>query len=285
MPVELLCLPEELVSKIATYLTLNDLKIFRLTSARLGREGFDALLPFIRTKRKFDIRSDDGIADLIFLAQTPKARDTVKRLKFRSKIISLDQILSELYFPQLETLVVEDSVMSTAHLVTLLLSHATTLRRLRLEYVKLITTPWKLKEGRTSGWSRVLEFVASRLHLSELTTLYLSYYAREGEPVQITPYPEKRCGKLLARNCCKVEEYEDGAFIDVDMVEAITTEAMTRIAGAFIDDNGKERYQTADDERRPARYPDLCELGVDEPGPIYTKLPPKGARREYLDSE
>ena len=258
MRVELLTLPMELLAEIASYLRALDLKAFRYSHSRLAHAGFDALLLFMRSRQHLMQRPVIGATeDFLHLSRLPKFRDTIKELEMGSVTghLSFEKVISRIHLLQLVQLVFEPSVMSADNLMALLSNQAPTLRLLRLLGVKLFATIPEVEEGRTSGWSRVMVLLATKLHLNLFRTFGLEYSFGSDKLIEVVTYPDKRRGELRARGCTIDDIYENDAFIDLDTAEGKTTEAVVRVARAYIDDNGKERFRTEDDRRLKDTYP------------------------------
>ena len=233
-------LPAELIARIASFLPLADLKAWRSTHTSLAQAGFDALLPFMPRKRRLLIPREDSLETFLELARTPKANDTFKDLTFYDLEPDVSACLDCIHLPQLEALDMTRCVFAEEVLITLLSNHAATLRILAFAGVVLTTSASSIKHG-TTGWSRILELVATGLHV-EWLTIYNLRYKLENEPsIEIVPVPERHCGERTRSGCCQEEEFENGAYIDFDYSQAHTSEAVQRVARAFVDDKVRHR--------------------------------------------
>ncbi|KAK3698566.1 hypothetical protein LTR37_016893 [Vermiconidia calcicola] len=240
-------LPAELIARIASFLPLADLKAWRFTHTSLAQAGFDALLSFMPRLRRLSIPRMDSLESFLQLARTPKANHTLKNLTFCYSEPDVTAFLDRTHLPQLERLSLENCVFEDEVLLTLLSNHAATLQLLRLEGVTLTTSASTVKHGKTA-WGRILELVATTLQLEDLTISYLTYKSQDESLIEIVPVPEKHCGERELNGCVEDLVHENGAYIDFDYSQACTSEAVQRLARAFVDDEGKERFATKDDK-------------------------------------
>ena len=242
-------LPVELVAHLASFLALADLKAFRLTGHRFSQATLELLIPLKPTKMHYSVRPRANFnRDLVLMSKTPKMMDNVEELFLQIMKESVEDLLPQVSLPSLRTFRVLDNSVSAANLNALLSNHAGTLRTLSLNQVRLFATNDELSGQKTSGWSMVMDCVASRMQLTHLHILQPAYISEEtGESRAVAPYPEKRCGSLFQSGCCEELDRDEGAFIDFSLADANTRDAVVRVANAFTDEKGKERFRNRDD--------------------------------------